>query len=283
MIRPFTLVTMLLAAGSGAYLFAVKYHAQMLDDQIADISQASRLDAQRVRVLQAQWALETDPTRLQQLAAQFTDLKPMQPSQLVTLASLATELPPPGAVPPAANPELPVDAQPELDAAARLAADLPLPPPPASMLLAAVSDAPAPAEAAPQRLADNAVPAAAMAAVAVPPPPAPPRHHAIHVAPHSASVPPAPPARTELADAAMPRPPAPRPRPVPEAHHSSASVLASAGPEYRPVPLGARVVSVKASEPAPRYVPQPATDISGSVLGMAAALPPPQPYREPGH
>lgn len=105
MIRPFTLITAMLFVLSGAYLFAVKHRSQMLDDQIAQVTQATRLDAQRIRVLQAQWALEADPSRLAQLSAQFTTLQPMKPSQLVTLASLTSALPAPGSAAPLPNPE----------------------------------------------------------------------------------------------------------------------------------------------------------------------------------
>jgi hypothetical protein len=104
MIRPFTLLTAMLFALSGAYLFAVKHRAQVLDDEIAATAQATRLDQQRIRVLQAQWALEVDPSRLAQLSAQFTQLQPMKPSQLVTLASLNGALPPPGSSVPGQNP-----------------------------------------------------------------------------------------------------------------------------------------------------------------------------------
>jgi hypothetical protein len=129
MIRPFTLITMLLAAISGAYLFAVKHRAQVLDDQIAQIADQSRLDAQRIRVLQAQWALEIDPTRLAQLAGQFTTLQPMKPAQLVTLAALRTSLPPPVSPPPGSNP---ADSAPMPAVVADAAAPtMPLPPDPA--------------------------------------------------------------------------------------------------------------------------------------------------------
>jgi len=141
MIRPFTLITMLLAAGSGAYLFAVKHRAQTLDEQLAGVNQKILLDAQRITVLQAQWALETDPTRLSGLAAQFSPLQPMKPAQLVTLAALRDELPPPDSA-------APVNAAPAIAAAAALVApaaltpaavtapSLPLPPPIAPMRLA---------------------------------------------------------------------------------------------------------------------------------------------------
>jgi hypothetical protein len=131
MIRPFTFITMLLAALSGAYLFAVKHRAQVLDDQIAQIADQSRLDAQRIRVLQAQWALEIDPTRLTQLASQFTTLQPMKPAQLVTLAALRDSLPPPDSQPPGANPAGSAPPLPVVADAAPPANGLPMPPDPA--------------------------------------------------------------------------------------------------------------------------------------------------------
>jgi hypothetical protein len=105
MIRPFTLLTAVIFLLSGAYMFAIKHRAEATEVRIAQIDQQSRLDAGRIRVLQAQWALETDPDRLSQLAARFTNLTPMKPAQLVTLAALAQALPPPGAPVPAPNPE----------------------------------------------------------------------------------------------------------------------------------------------------------------------------------
>lgn len=106
MIRPITLITALLFVLSGAYLFSVKYRSQLLDDQLTATTEATRLDAQRIRVLQAQWALEVDPSRLSQLSAQFmSTLQPMKPSQLVTLAALTAALPAPGSPVPGGNPE----------------------------------------------------------------------------------------------------------------------------------------------------------------------------------
>jgi hypothetical protein len=262
MIRPFTLITMLLAAGSGAYLFAVKHHAQMLDDQIADISQESRLDAQRIRVLQAQWALETDPTRLAQLAAQFTNLQPMQPAQLVTLAALQTSLPPAGAKPPENNPELPVQ--------------------PAPAELVASSAQPA--------QADAAQPNAEVAEVLPPShrparPTAPvmtasaspalrlfesrPAHRVNHSVLQAAN--------TQFAEA-LPPPRPYQPLPYQAPRMVAPPPMISTAPS---TPMGAQVMSVKATQ----YVPPPATppvsaDDSGSALGMAANLPPPQPLQD---
>ena len=274
MIRPFTLITMLLAAGSGAYLFAVKHHAQMLDDQIAGISQESRLDAQRIRVLQAQWALETDPTRLAQLASQVTNLQPMQPAQLVTLAALRTSLPAAGSKPPENNPELPVQpaAPPELVASSA---------PPAQV------DAAAPSVARPNAVRPSAARPNAQLAEGSPPPHRPVRPTApvmtaeagtaprtfearpVHRVSHSVLQA----ANTQFAEALPP------PRPYQSLPYQAPRMVAP--PMMAPsAPMGAQVMSVKATP----YVPPPSTppvsaDDSGSALGMAANLPPPQPLQ----
>jgi hypothetical protein len=104
-IRPFTLIAAILFVLSGAYLFAVKHRSQVLDDQIAAAAQGTRLDQARIRVLQAQWALEVDPSRLADLSTRFTGLQPMKPSQLMTLAALGSALPAAGAPVPEQNPE----------------------------------------------------------------------------------------------------------------------------------------------------------------------------------
>jgi hypothetical protein len=141
MIRPFTLLTAVIFLLSGAYMFAIKHRAEATEVRIAQIDQQSRLDAGRIRVLQAQWALETDPDRLSQLAARFTNLTPMKPAQLVTLAALAQALPPPGAPVPAPNPEQ--NAPLTVPDVATAAPALPLPPaaPPAPVRVASAAHA----------------------------------------------------------------------------------------------------------------------------------------------
>jgi hypothetical protein len=141
--RPLTLLSAILFVLSGAYLFAVKHRSQVLEDQIAQYRRETTLDAQRISVLQAQWALEAAPSRLQALASQFTHLQPMQPAQLVTLAALQAALPAPGSAVPAANP---AGAAPPLPVVVSQAAPVPAPVPPrltpAPLRLASVTAAP---------------------------------------------------------------------------------------------------------------------------------------------
>jgi hypothetical protein len=235
MIRPLTFLSVLAFIISGAYMFAVKHRAEMLDDQLAQVSQATRLDEQRIRVLQAQWALEVDPSRLAQLSSAFTTLQPMRPGQLVTLADLRGVLPPPGSAVPGENPQNSVAPMPNAADApiAQAAPVLPLPPAPAPLRLAratATASEAAPAVAT-DRLADVETLLRSL-----------PRHP--H--PHRAV------ARHEYASA----------RPL------GGSLLAPLGENSVPLALmGAQVMSVRAVAPAPAAA-APA-DTGGSMLGMA--------------
>ena len=94
MIRPLTAACMLLACGSGLYLYQVKHRTRVLDRQIEETLQAADTARQRSRVLQAEWTLLGEPQRLGELAARFLPLQTTQPGQFTTLAELDKRLPP---------------------------------------------------------------------------------------------------------------------------------------------------------------------------------------------
>ncbi|MCF3945545.1 hypothetical protein AiwAL_05975 [Acidiphilium sp. AL] len=255
MIRPVTFVSFALALSSGAWMFVVKHRAEQLDRQIGGVTAQIRASEQRIRVLRAEWALETDPNRLARLAAMFLPaLKPMAPDQLVTWSQLADRLPPPGTAVPS----------------------LPLPPPlpdqvpnvavPAGPVASAQPPASAPRSAAPAQLA-AASPAAVHRAAAPSI-----RHVALRtVRPvvHSTT------AHPPVHPNPMHRVAVDRPMPIGQ------SVLA---PPRRAVrPMGARVMTITAHpapvQPAvPRSEPVSAPSAPQSVFGgYAANLPPPRP------
>ena len=243
-VRPFTFLTALLFALSGAYLFVVKHQSQSLEAQLELSAGATRQDEEAIRVLRAQWALEADPSRIASLAAQFTGLQPMKPVQLVTLASLASELPEVGSSAPYSNPE---DEVPGLPGSAAVPSPMG-PPIEVKGRVAAVQPATA-------GLTD-VVAAQQMHASLPTPPPARPRayvrHDDVHLAvkarPHPVQF---PAVVYETSARATPGLPAPHPG--------------------RPLPLGAQVVRIRATA-------QPGPEISattslggGSLLGMAQA------------
>jgi hypothetical protein len=100
MIRPLTCISVLLACGSGLYLYQTKHHAQVVDRQIERDVQAITATRMQTRELAAAWTLLGNPDRLQLLANQYLDIKPVQPSQFVALSDLDNRLPSPRELPP---------------------------------------------------------------------------------------------------------------------------------------------------------------------------------------
>ncbi len=95
MIRPLTCLCMLLAGGSGLYLYQEKHRTSLLDREITRTIRASEAAHERTGLLRAEWALLNEPGRLQDLADRFLALHAMSPSQFVPIAELASRLPAP--------------------------------------------------------------------------------------------------------------------------------------------------------------------------------------------
>ena len=315
MIRPFTCVCLILAAGSGLYLYQVKQRAFALDASLRstfhDIDEAR----ERTRMLRADWALVNDPERLQALATQYLTLQPMQPSQLLTMDRLAAALPPP--VPFGAAPApSPAKAAPALDPTQGLpmaeaiphvlphtnpiAPEVALLQPAASQPAAPQPAAPQPVAAAPQPVTPQPVPPQPAAPVASVPLPA---------TSFGNPVPLAPPPGVVASAVSAPATPAPHPAALPLAPAKAAHRYAHRSGQptqpllaetngYQPTPrrhagrhappeaarqfYAANVPSRGADAP-PRITPPAATvmysSASGSSLGMAASasLAPPRP------
>ena len=131
MIRPFTCVCMVLAAGSGLYLYQTKHRAQLLDREILRTLKQTDTVRERIGVLRAEWALLNEPERLAELARQHLGLQTMAPTQFTTLADLGSRLPPaqpPGSFAPPAHLN-PGDPEEPGDRNEAIAAAKPAPPP----------------------------------------------------------------------------------------------------------------------------------------------------------
>jgi hypothetical protein len=124
MIRPFTCVCLLLAAGSGLYLYQTKHQTQMVDRDIERTLKLADATWQRSGVLRAEYTLLNDPSRLADLAGQYLPtLQTTTPGQFSTLADLDHRLPPVG--PPPTDPAAPDVAAATPDIAAVVPAPLP--------------------------------------------------------------------------------------------------------------------------------------------------------------
>ena len=254
MIRPFTLVCALLAAGSGLYLYQTKHQAQLLDRQIRHVQDTTAALREHAGVLRADYALLNDPQRLADLAAtHLPDLKPTQPAQWSTMAELHKRLPPVGApnTPPAPlEPDSAPAAQTE-----------PQPPAPSHAIMAAAQPVAVAAPSTPATTPPAVRPAAHPAVMAVARTPTP-----------VAAAAPAPLAIQPVSLAAPAR--------VPLAAPVPAQAPRVAGPA-RQQQLPATTVFAAAARAMPRsdaYTPRQATNASVPVvtssLGMARAMVP---------
>jgi hypothetical protein len=294
MIRPFTCICLMMAAGSGLYLYQVKQRAFALDSELRSTFHDIDAARDRTRMLKADWALMNDPERLQSLATQYLTLQPMGPTQLLTMDQLAAALPPVG-LPASTAPDATPDATQGVPMALAAPTILPHTSPLPQIAALEPPVVPAPVVAAPDVAAADptpaplpAVPAQAVATPPLPPlalaqnGPAPNHPKPTKRAPRAST--PALPSRAWLASASGVTPPladavATRRTVVARTHHHVA-------PAAAPVQLYA---ANDAHQTAPtRYVPMqritpPAATVmyspaSGSSLGMAAAdLAPPRP------
>jgi hypothetical protein len=275
MIRPFTFVCMLMAAGSGLYLYQAKHRSQLLDQEIAKVLNAADANRERMRVLRAEYGLLQDPSRMEELAAQHLALVKTDPKQYVTWATFEKQFP--VSITPPQAPNAAPDTAPGGAAATAL-----------------VGGAVAPA--APVYGPRAPVPLPALAAAA----PASPAMPAARAEPSAAP-----------AASATAAPASPRPVPVPAAVHPAPSpapepaLVASAAPAQHGATAVARAEAVpfagpRVATPAPQrvalstrrpaYVPPPTTSAEAiahvarggiidpgvpafaSALGMARAL-----------
>jgi hypothetical protein len=109
MMRPFAVLCLLLAIGSGLYLYRVKYASTLLDREITVTLKAADDARARAAMLRADYALLNDPIRLQELADLHLGIKTTQPGQFTTMAEFERRLPPVG--PPMGAPEVPAEAE----------------------------------------------------------------------------------------------------------------------------------------------------------------------------
>ena len=242
MIRPATCVCMLLAVGSGLYLYQIKHRSQLLDREIVQTIKQTEAVRDRIGVLRGEWALLNEPERLAELTRQHLGLKTLSPSQFVALADLGSRLPPPGSLaPPSDEPDG------ESVAGEPAPAAKPVPAP----KVASVATKPPPAPAAALRVASRPAPKPVMPPAADP---APAPRPAAPVVTASAGPPSPPRPAHSIIGGGVERRPVPAPEPKAavlqaSAYAPSPPVVASAlGGNYRalppPVPFGANPAAI---------------------------------------
>jgi hypothetical protein len=97
MIRPLTIATLLMACGSGLYLYQSKHEVQLLDRTIERTVHETSALRDQSRLLATEWTMLNDTERLRQFSDTYLGLKSTAPSQFTSLADLGSRLPPPQA------------------------------------------------------------------------------------------------------------------------------------------------------------------------------------------
>jgi hypothetical protein len=82
MIRPTSLILMVLAATAGGALFQVAFEVSELDDELALLNRDIRTDRDAIHVLRAEWSFLNQPERLEELTRRHLDLLPVTGAQI---------------------------------------------------------------------------------------------------------------------------------------------------------------------------------------------------------
>jgi len=88
MIGRTTFLWLLLAALAGYGLFQVKYQVVSLEEELARLNAATLREQNQIHVLEAEWSYLNQPQRLEELNERFVHLKPINPVQFASIASI---------------------------------------------------------------------------------------------------------------------------------------------------------------------------------------------------
>ena len=88
MIRPATLLIVLLAVSLSLTLFTVKYQVQDMEDQLIGLNRSITDDRQAIHVLKAEWSHLNEPTRLKTLAERYLGMTAIDSRQVGTANDL---------------------------------------------------------------------------------------------------------------------------------------------------------------------------------------------------
>jgi cell division protein FtsL len=69
-------------------LFHVKYQVAMLEEELGRLNAATLREQTQIHVLEAEWSYLNRPSRLEELAERYLDLKPLAPHQLTAISAL---------------------------------------------------------------------------------------------------------------------------------------------------------------------------------------------------
>ena len=95
MIRPATILIVLLAASLSLPLFVVKYQVQDFEGELVEYNRALSDNRQAIHVLKAEWSYLNQPARLRNLAERYLGLAAIEARQVGTADEFFPVLPAP--------------------------------------------------------------------------------------------------------------------------------------------------------------------------------------------
>jgi hypothetical protein len=95
MIRPATILIVLLAASLSLTLFVVKYQVQDFEGKLVEYNRALSDNRQAIHVLKAEWSYLNQPARLRNLAERYLGLAAIEARQVGTADEFFPVLPAP--------------------------------------------------------------------------------------------------------------------------------------------------------------------------------------------
>jgi cell division protein FtsL len=88
MIRPGTVIWLLLVIAVGYAMFQVKYEVMQQEEMLTRINREITETRDQIRVLDAEWSYLTQPNRLKRLATRYLDLAPISSTQILALTAV---------------------------------------------------------------------------------------------------------------------------------------------------------------------------------------------------
>jgi hypothetical protein len=91
MIRWLQVISVVAAAGAAVFVFQIKYRAEAVAEQAAELQRTLDQENETVSLLKAEWSLLIQPARVQELVerhAQRLGLAPLDPAQITKLENL---------------------------------------------------------------------------------------------------------------------------------------------------------------------------------------------------
>lgn len=88
MIRPGTVIWLLLVVAVGYAMFQVKYEVMQQEDTLARLNREIAETREQTRVIDAEWSYLTRPDRIKRLTARYLNLSPIAAAQIMELSAV---------------------------------------------------------------------------------------------------------------------------------------------------------------------------------------------------